>query len=139
MCESRYFVDIENGRLRFLQTGNGGRTSPQTLKNLAVYRTRTDFPTFCPPFAFCAKHKSRGILEKVWKKMRVCRGGRKGPFLKRFFLPLCRKISHLSAQSQKLKDFPVSRKRRASSSLKPHSKGLIRSGFKSKKAVAVSH
>jgi len=52
--------------------------------------------------------------------------------------PLQKNQSSFSTEP-KLKDFPVFRERRASSSLKPHSKGLIRSGFKSKKAVAVSH
>ena len=48
-------------------------------------------------------------------------------------------VQPVTEEEPKLKDFPVFRERRASSSLKPHSKGLIRSGFKSKKAVAVSH
>ena len=41
-------------------------------------------------FGACAKRKCE--REKVWKKMRVCRGGRKGPFLKRAFLPPLQKI-----------------------------------------------
>ena len=32
------------------------------------------------------RSKKRKLYEKVWKKMRGCRGRRKEPFLKRFFL-----------------------------------------------------
>ena len=40
-----------------------------------------------PPIGFGRSTKAIGVREKVWKKMRECRGGRKGPFLKRSFLP----------------------------------------------------